>query len=532
MEIGSGLMLFALMVLGLALMMGIFMYFMRQTLIVMSRLIERDLRGDIFRHYEALHLSFFRSNNTGDLMARITEDVTKVRMYLGPAILYSINLTSLVVLAFISMMSVSKELTLYTLLPLPILSFSIYYVSSIINKKSEKIQTKLAELNSFAQESFSGVRVIKSYVKENLFSNSFFQKCDEYKDDSLALAQVNALFFPLIILLIGISTLLTVYVGGIYVNRGQISPGNIAEFVIYVNMLTWPVTAVGWVASIIQQAEASQKRISEFLLIEPEIANSVRNPETLEGSIVFDNVSFVYPDTGVRAIDNLSFTIRKGQKVLILGRTASGKTTIADLLLRMFEVKEGQILIDGKDIKSLDLDNLRKKIGYIPQDNFLFSDTIHNNIAFGLEEASDELVKQYAQHASVHEDIMELPLAYETIVGERGVTLSGGQKQRLCIARTFIKNPDIVIIDDSLSAVDSETEKKIIDYLNSALENKTALMITHRLHGAMNYDLILVIDEGKLVEQGTHEELMARDSYYRDIYEQQLYAEGQSSHTS
>ncbi len=527
-EIKSTLASFALIVIGLAIAMGIMMYFMRQTLIVMSRLIERDLRNDIFSHYEKLHLSFYRKNNTGDLMARITEDVTKVRMYLGPAILYGINLASLVILAFVSMISVSKELTLFTLLPLPILSYSIYYVSSIINKRSAKIQAKLAELNSYAQESYSGIRVIKSYVKEKLFAKSFYDKCDEYKTDSLALAQVNALFFPLIILLIGISTLLTVYVGGIYVERGAISPGKIAEFVIYVNMLTWPVTAVGWVASIIQQADASQTRINEFLKVEPQIVNS--NPErmNIRGKIQFDNVSFTYEDTGIQALQDLSFTIEAGEKVLLLGKTASGKTTIADILLRMFDVSKGQVLIDDQNIKTINLDHLRKRIGYVPQDNFLFSDSVHNNIAFGLEDADEDKVQEFAEHASVHEDIIGLSEAYKTIVGERGVTLSGGQKQRICIARTFIKDPDIVIIDDSLSAVDSETEKKIVDYLNTALRDKTALIITHRLHGSMVYDRVLVLDEGQLLEQGTHDQLMSVDSYYREIYEQQLLAEAPS----
>ncbi len=528
-DISSSLVYFALIVLSLAIMMGIFMYFMRQTIIVMSRLVERDLRRDIFSHYEALHLGFFRKNNTGDLMARITEDVSKVRMYLGPAILYSINLSTLVIFAIGSMLSVNKMLTLYTLLPLPILSYSIYYVSSIINKKSEKIQTKLAELNSYAQETYSGIRVIKSYGKNLLFADGFRQKCDEYKDDSLDLAQVNALFFPLMILLIGISTFLAVYVGGIFVERGAISTGNIAEFVIYVNMLTWPVTAVGWVASIIQQAEASQKRINEFLLTDSEIVNPVQREKDIAGSITFESVDFIYPDTGIQALTQVSFQVQPGEKILILGKTASGKTTIADMLLRMFDVSAGKIVIDGEDIRQLDIDHLRQRIGYVPQDNFLFSDTIANNIAFGYPDATREEIIQMAKHTSVHDDIMSLTEGYETVVGERGVTLSGGQKQRICIARTLIKNPDIVIIDDSLSAVDSETEKEIVGYLNTALKEKTAIIITHRLHGSMVYDKVLVLDEGRIIESGTHDDLMATESYYKEIYEQQLYADDASA---
>lgn len=511
------------LVIVLAIIMGVFMYFMRQTIIVMSRLIEYDLRKEIFAQYEKLSSSFFKRNKTGDLMSRVSEDVSKVRMYVGPAVLYGINLTSTVVLVVYSMLQVSVELTLYALAPLPLLSISIYYISNIINKKSYKIQQQLSKMNSAAQEIYSGIRVVKSYGQERANWGFFSQEADTFKDKSLELAKVEAFFYPLMIILIGLSTIITVYVGGVQVAKGNISPGNIAEFVIYVNMLTWPVTAVGWVASIIQQASASQERINEFLHEEPEVKNTAKGQKNtaIQGDIRFNNLSFTYPDTGITAIKNLDLEIKAGQKIAIVGKTGSGKTTLADLLLRMYDRTSGELSIDGKDIQAHDLGHLRNHIGYVPQDGFLFSDTIANNIAFGKRDASMDEIQQFAQYASVHEDIMNLPQAYETFVGERGVTLSGGQKQRVAIARALIKQPDIIILDDCLSAVDTNTEKQILAYFNEFLANKTTIVITHRIYSHLTFDQIIVLEDGQIVEQGTHEELLKTGGYYTDMYEKQ-----------
>jgi len=520
-QLGRILLFFGGLVIFLALMMGFFMYFMRQTIIVMSRLIEYDLRKEIFAHYEKLDLAFYKKNNTGDLMSRITEDVSKVRMYLGPGVLYAINLVSLFIMVIYSMLSVSVELTLYTLAPLPILSISIYYVSNLINKKSEVIQKQLANLNSIAQEVYSGIRVVKSYVQEGPTAKFFGIQAENYKDDSMELAKVNALFFPVMLLLIGASTLITVFIGGIQVLKGNVTPGNIAEFVLYINMLTWPVTAIGWIASIVQQAAASQKRINEFLQQDVSISNPVNDPQPIEGHVVFDDVSFTYPDTGIVALSNISFDLKKGQKMAIIGKTGSGKTTIADLLVRMYDVSSGQILIDGKAINEQDLSNLRRKIGYVPQDVFLFSDTVAGNVKFGKREAGQEEVETYTHHAAVKQDILDLPDGFKTMVGERGVTLSGGQKQRVSIARAFIKQPDIVILDDCLSAVDTTTEQRILGYLNNALSNKTAIIITHRIYSLLDFDQIIVLDDGAIAEKGTHQELLENKGYYFDLFEMQ-----------
>lgn len=521
-HIGNTLLFFGVLVLLLALLMGVFMYFMRQTIIVMSRLIEYDLRKEIFDHYQVLDLAFFKRNKTGDLMARITEDVSKVRMYLGPAILYGINLSSLFVLVIYAMLSVSPTLTLYALAPLPFLSISIYYVSNLINIKSEAIQKRLAGLNSVAQEVYSGIRVVKSYVQEIPMGRYFAKKSVEYKDEAMGLARINALFFPLMLLLIGTSTILTVYIGGLQVVRGTLTPGNIAEFVIYVNMLTWPVTAIGWIASIIQQAAASQKRLNEFLNTQPSVSDPGGELNTLKGDIKFDNVSFTYPDTGIQALEKIDFHLKPGEKMAIIGRTGSGKTTIADLLVRMYDVSEGHIMIDQQDIRQINLHQLRRKIGYVPQDMFLFSDTIAENISFGCqEEVSRPLVESMAKSASVYEDIMDFPEGFDTPVGERGVTLSGGQKQRISIARALIKQPDLLILDDCLSAVDTKTEKEILGYFEKELANKTAIIITHRIYSLLDFDKIIVLDNGKMIEQGRHEELLENKGYYYDLFEQQ-----------
>ena len=526
-NLGYEIVKFGGMVIGLALLMGMFMFFMRQTIIVMSRLIEYDMRKEVFAHYEQLDLAFYKRNSTGDMMSRISEDVSKVRMFLGPTILYGIDLIFLFILAISAMLKVSVTLTLWSLLPLPFLSISIYWVSTVINKRSEKIQQQLATLTSTAQEVYSGIRVVKSYVHEQAMGRWFADQSEEFRQKSLKLIRVDAFFFPLMSLLIGASIIITVYVGGLQVIAGNLTAGNIAEFVIYINMLTWPVTAIGWIASLTQQAAASQKRINEFLKTQPAIVNHAPPlPEgqthvPIKGHIRFENVSFAYPDTGIEALRNVSFEVQSGQRLAIVGRTGSGKTTIADLLLRMYDVNEGRILIDGVDIKSLDLYHLRRSIGYVPLDVFLFSDTVLNNIAFGKDGISREEAEFFAKSAAVHDEIIGLPNGYETVVGERGVTLSGGQKQRVSIARAFAKKPDVVILDDCLSAVDTQTESRILGYMEDALSEKTAIIITHRIYGMLQFDKIIVLNEGGVAEEGTHEELMNSGGYYSEMFEKQ-----------
>ncbi len=551
---GRTLLYFGGVVLVLALLMGVFLFLVRQTIIVMSRLIEYDLRKEIFQHYEDLHLAFYKKNATGDLMARVMEDVSKVRMYLGPAILYGINLVSLFTLVIISMLRVNVTLTLWSLLPLPILSLSIYFVSSLISKNSEKIQRQLSKLTSISQEVFSGIRVVKSYVQEAPMGRFFQEESQAYMDKSLKLARVESFFQPTMLVLIGLSTIITVYVGGLQVAKGNVTTGNIAEFIIYVNMLTWPVTSLGWISSLIQQAAASQKRINEFLSIKPEIVNPVDSlqsaglvPTTRDGSrqlpatshqsairnpqsaIVFDNVSFTYPDTGIVALRNISFELLHGQKLAIIGRTGSGKSTLADLLVRLYDVTEGRILMDGVDIRQLDLHRLRQRIGYVPQDVFLFSDTISNNVRFGRPDATQADVEAFVRHAAIYNEIAELPEGFETVVGERGVTLSGGQKQRVSIARALAKQPEIVLLDDCLSAVDTNTEKQILGYLGTDIADKTAIIITHRIYSLLEFDKIIVLDDGRITEMGTHAELLSMKGYYFEQFEKQRMEEGMES---
>ncbi len=528
-SIGYKLLLFGALVIGLSILTGIFMYFTRQTIIVMSRLIEYDLRKEMFDKYEKLDQGFYKRNNTGDMMSRISEDVSKVRMYIGPVILYGLNLLSLTILVFYSMLSVSPILTLWSLLPLPFLSLSIYVVSSRINKRSTKIQEQLATLNNVAQEVYSGIRVVKSYVQENVMGRHFAQKSETYKDKAMGLAKIDALFFPLMILLIGLSTVITVFIGGLEVVRGNISPGNIAEFVIYVNMLTWPVTAIGWIASIVQQAEASQTRINAFLKTEPKIVNPENGFKDIKGKITFENVSFTYPDTGIKALDNVSFTLEPGQNLAIVGKTGSGKTTVVDLILRMYDVTAGVIKIDGIDIKEVDLDVLRKKVGYVPQDVFLFSNTIKANLNFGSEINDQEMIEKYAQYASVDKEIKALPEGYDTVVGERGITLSGGQKQRITIARALMKKPEILLLDDCLSAVDVNTEQQILSYLDNELVDKTTIVVTHRLYALLTFDMIIVLEDGAIKEVGKHKELLKNGGFYADMYEKQQLEEHSSN---
>jgi ATP-binding cassette, subfamily B, multidrug efflux pump len=518
-SIANSLFMFGCIVISFMIIKGLFMFLMRQTIIVTSRLIEYDMRKEIYEHIQTLDTKFYKESRTGDLMARISEDVSKVRNYLGPAILYGINLITLFSMTIYAMFDVNATLAFYTLIPLPFLSISIYYVSSLINKKSTSIQQQIAKLTTIAQEVFSGIRVVKSYGKEDNFNKYFEKESEVYKDLSMDLSKINAYFFPLMILLINLSTLIVLYVGGNQVAAGTVTPGNIAEFIIYVNMLTWPVTSIGWIASIIQEAEASQQRINELLNKKSDLKSGDLAPSSVGGSIVFDKVSFTYEDTEIKALDNLSFKINKGEKVAIVGRTASGKSTIAELLLRMYDVNEGTISIDGYPIERYKKEGLRKKIGYVPQDVFLFSDSVYNNISFGVDDVENETVEKFAEFASVKEDILRLPKGFETVVGERGVTLSGGQKQRISIARALIKNPDLVILDDCLSAVDTETENKILGYLKDTLIGKTSIIITHRLTSLGDFDKIFMLENGSIVESGTHDELMNLNGVYADLYQ-------------
>jgi ATP-binding cassette, subfamily B, multidrug efflux pump len=517
----AGLLFTGILVLLLAILKGVFMFFMRQTIIVMSRLIEYDLKNELYAQYQELDLGFYKRNNTGDMMSRISEDVSRVRDYLGPAFMYGINLLVLFVMVIYAMLNVSPTLTLWVLTPLPFLSISIYYINTIINKRSEKIQEQLSFLTTNAQETYSGIRVIKSFVQEKQMHRFFERESDHYKETSLRLARVEAFFFPLMLLLIGISTILTIYVGGQGVINGSLTPGNVAEFVIYVNMLTWPVTAIGWVASMTQRAAASQKRINAFLQIKPTIANPTEEPLDLKGNIEFRNVSFTYPDTGIVALKDVSFTLKSGEKMAIVGRTGTGKTTIADLLVRMYDTTTGQILVDGKPLTEVNLGGIRSQIGYVPQDIFLFSDTVAENIAFGTANFERNKIEEAALNAAIHDDIAALPLGYETLVGERGVTLSGGQKQRISIARAFVKDPRILVLDDCLSAVDARTEKLILKNLKTILEAKTAIIITHRISSLLEFDKIIVLDEGRIAETGTHESLMAAKGLYCEMFERQ-----------
>ncbi len=510
-------------IIGAALLSGLFTFMMRQTLIVMSRLIEFDLKNEVFEQYENLSLNFYKRNRTGDLMNRISEDIGKVRMYFGPAIMYTMNMLVLFVIAIANMARIDTKLTLYTLLPLPVLSVSIYFLSKVINERSNIVQQYLSKLTTFAQETFSGINVVKAYSIEGFTTRSFSDLAVASKDKNIALYKAQALFFPLMLLLIGISNLLVIYVGGMQYIRGEIDNiGIIAEFIIYVNMLTWPVAVVGWVTSIVQQAEVSQSRINEFLEETPDIQNKQEKRTPVHGKIEFRNVSFTYEDTDIQALKDVSFTIEQGRTLAILGKTGSGKSTIAALIPRMYDVDYGEIRIDDQPIEELNLQDLRESIGFVPQDAFLFSDSIRNNIRIGKESANEEEIRQAAESAYILHNIENFQNGFDTLVGERGVTLSGGQKQRVSIARALIADPEILIFDDCLSAVDTETEEIILNNLDKATKGKTTIIISHRTSSVKNADHIIVLDDGKVVQSGSHDDLIAQEGYYLDIYNQQL----------
>ncbi|WP_316632949.1 ABC transporter ATP-binding protein [uncultured Flavobacterium sp.] len=519
----QGLIHNVLLIIATTIVAGFLTFLMRQTLIVMSRHIEFDLKNEVFKQYENLSQNFYKQNRTGDLMNRISEDVSKVRMYVGPAVMYTINTFIRFAIVIIYMYNVSPLLTLYTILPLPILSYCIFKLSSEINKRSTTFQQYLSKVSSFTQEIFSGIRVIKAYSLENQHQNNMVALADESKQKSLDLAKVQSLFGPLMIALIGISNLVVIYFGGVmYINGTIANIGTIAEFILYVNMLTWPVASLGWVSSMVQEAEASQKRLNEFLKIEPEIKNKNQSHSDIQGLIAFENVNYTYEDTNIEALKNVSFTVKKGETLAILGKTGSGKSTILSLISRLYDVTEGRITIDHNEISTLNLNDLRNNIGIVPQDAFLFSDTIKNNIKFGNQNATDEEVMDAAKSAVVHDNIITFNKQYDTILGERGITLSGGQKQRVSIARAIIKNPAILLFDDCLSAVDTETEETILSNLFEFCKDKTTIIVSHRVSSAKNADKIIILEDGRIIQQGSHNQLINQEGYYSSLYLKQL----------
>lgn len=509
---------YGLLIVGCAILKGIFLYFMRQTIIVMSRKIEFDIKNEIFNKYQQLSISFYNENKIGDLMNRITEDVTRVRMYIGPTLMYAINIIVLFFLVITQMLAVSKTLTAFVLFPLPILAISIYFVSSKINRQSEQVQAQLSEITSISQETFSGIQIIKSFTNENNSLKVFFESCKEYTRKQIKLVKIEAIFIPIIITLIGLSTILTIYVGGLEVFAGRISAGNIAEFIIYVNMLAWPVASIGWVTSLIQRASASQERINEFLNLEPRIRNFNNAQTLISGDISFKEISLTYRDTKIKALDKISFDIKEGSTLGIFGKTGSGKSTIANLICRILDLDSGNISFGHIPIKKLNLNNLRSSIGYIPQDGYLFSGTIKENIAFSKNVIDENQIILSAKKADILDEINKFQDGFNTIVGERGVQLSGGQRQRLAIARAFYKNPDIYIFDDCLSAVDANKEKEILKNLHNETKNKTTIIISHRISTFQNADKIIVLNSGVLVDSGNHEELISREGFYKEIH--------------
>ena len=522
-DIFNHILIFVGILFGVTLLRGVFLFLTRQTIIIMSRNIEYDLKNEVYQHYQSLPLAFYKKSNTGDLITRISEDVSKVRMYVGPAIMYGLTLVTLFALVIPYMFAINSTLAIYVLIPLPILSITIYFISNRMNKQSEAIQRSLSGMSTFVQEAFSGIRVLKSFAREEHSSTDFKGATEDYKEKSLKLAVTNALFFPLIMTLIGLSTIFVVYIGGNQVMDGDtgFTVGNMAEFILYVNMLTWPVTSLGWITSIIQRAAASQERINQFLREENTITSEKELTAPIDGSITFNNVSFSYVDTGVKALDNLSFSLKAGESLAILGTTGSGKSTIAQLIIRMYNIEEGEILIDGKPIHHFNVEHLRSNIGYVPQDVFLFSDSIKNNIAFGSVKVDPELVIEAAKNADVYKNIQAFNKGFDTLIGERGVTLSGGQKQRVSIARALIRNPKILILDDCLSAVDSKTENTILENLQRVMVDKTTIIISHRVSSAKLADKIIIMDDGKVKEAGSYSELLEKGGLFKEMLEKQ-----------
>ncbi|RAW03053.1 ABC transporter ATP-binding protein [Pseudochryseolinea flava] len=525
--VAFGIMVFAGLIVLMAFLRGVFLYFVRQTLIVMSRLIEYDLKNEIFEHYQSLPLSFYRRNNTGDLMNRISEDVSRVRMYLGPAIMYGLTLITLFMMLIPFMFHKSATLSWYALSPMPFLALSIFYVNNIVERRSEKIQEHQSRLSTFVQEAFSGIRVLKSFNREAQSMEKFDRELDDYKKQSLKLTKIQSMFYPVIMALIGVSTILTVYAGSMEVINGNLKLGVIAEFIMYVNILTWPVTSLGWTSSLVQRAEASQKRINEFLKTKTNIVSEKDLVREINGKVEFKNVTFIYPDSGIKALKDISFTIAPGESLAIIGTTGSGKSTVSSLVSRLYDTRGGEVLIDDLPIADYNLTSLRKQIGYVPQDVFLFSDTVANNIAFGTVDSDQSKIEQAAKDADVYHNIMEFAAGFETRVGERGITLSGGQKQRVSIARAIVREPKILILDDALSAVDTKTENNILNSMKRIMRGRTTIIISHRVSSAKLANKIIVLVDGSIVEQGTHESLIGREGVYKDLYEKQVLQEAE-----
>jgi ATP-binding cassette, subfamily B, multidrug efflux pump len=506
---------------------GFFLFFTRQTIIVTSRFIEYDLKNEIYNHYQKLTYRFYKKNSTGDLMNRISEDVSRVRMYLGPGIMYTINLAVLIIMVTYQMLLINVEMTLYVLIPLPIMSFLIYKVSNRMNRESENVQREQSWISTLVQETFSGIRIIKAYSRENETISQFNASAEKYKDKSMRLSLTNSLFMPTIMLLIGFSTIITIYIGILLSYEGKVTAGNITSFVVFINMLTWPFASIGWVTSIIQRAAASQERINEFLKEVPDISNPTEEPLLVKGEIEFNNVSFTYPNSGIQAIKNISFSVKQGQSLAIVGKTGSGKSSIIHLLTRQFDPQKGNILIDGVSLDKLNLADYRDQIGVVPQEVFLFSDTLANNIKFGTSQQNvpQSEIEDAAKFMHVHHNIIRFKEGYETLLGERGINLSGGQKQRVSMARAIIRNPKILVLDDCLSAVDTETEEIIQNNLKKVMKDKTSIIISHRISSIRDCDHIIVLDDGKIIEEGTHNELINRKGYYTEMYEKQLLEE-------